>query len=268
MKALLNEAFAFKKYKAMHPFFAVVTGLAMIPFVLFSFIAVAWLAVASFVFKAVRTPIEFLHSLVKKEGSEVHFVTQVVIYLISWLPLLFFYALASFIILHITAAYALTSVLLYIWSLGGFKFHLFVSESEDISLEVEGGYCKLPIFFSVISLMLLLVAPAIHGVLLYAELYSNYLEDTFTLDYYGSYLALSVFFSLLYSLIGFAPRPTASVTECEDAEEEITVEIVEIEESTEAELCEEECEEVAKETEETEIPAKKTEPSSESTDEE
>ena len=45
---LLKEAFKFKKYKAMHPFFAVVVGITVIPFVLVSLLLSVYLIIACF----------------------------------------------------------------------------------------------------------------------------------------------------------------------------------------------------------------------------
>ena len=49
--SLLKEAFKFKKYKAMHPFFAVVVGITVIPFVLVSLLLSVYLIIACFLFK-------------------------------------------------------------------------------------------------------------------------------------------------------------------------------------------------------------------------
>ncbi len=227
---LFKEAFRFKKYKAMDPFSAVITGLIMIPFVLYSFLLFASLVLNSFLFKTVRLPIDFLHTLVSDEGKQTRHATQFIIYLISWPVVFLLYFLVSFMVLWISVIYALTSCITYIWSLGGFKFHLYANEAEDISIEVNGKYSVLPLIFVLIQIALLIIVPIIHGVVLFLDLYYNYMEAYFIAEFvasYSLYYDISVLFSLLYSLIAFAPRPKSAKPRTEDAaiDAEIPVEI-------------------------------------------
>ena len=210
MGVLLKEAFKFKKYKAMSPALAVFTGILMLPLVLASFAVTATLAVLCFAFTVLSSPLKYLHALVHEEGQTVRHLTQAIVYFISW-PLVFFlYVLMSLLLLLIIPTYALLSVLLYAWSLGGFKFHLFMNKFDDISINVEGRYLALPIVFIVIGYLIVLVVPLIHGIFIFFDMYEKYLEEWFFQRYssvYCDYISVHVVFSFLYSILGFARAP-------------------------------------------------------------
>lgn len=226
MSALLKEAFKFKKYKAMNPALAVFTGLLMLPIVVASFAVTAMLAAVCFAFNVLSSPVKFLHGIVTAEGKDVKHATQFIIYFISW-PLVFFtYAIMSFLLLLIIPTYALLSFLTYVWSLGGFKFHLFVTNADDISIEVDGRYSVLPWVYIFVGLAILVIAPVIHGTVHFVDLWNNFLEATFFGTFfggiYGNYMSAHVVFSILYSLIGFArfPKAKAAAPAVEEKAEE------------------------------------------------
>ena len=211
MSALLKEAFKFKKYKAMHPAFAVFVGLFMLPVVVASFAVTAILAVLSFIYEIVAAPVRYIHGIVNNEGKQLMHATQFIVYLISW-PLMFVaYAVIALMLIVIFPIYALLSFCLYVWSLGGFKFHLFPSFAGDISIEVNGKYRVLPAIFIAGSSIVLLIVPFVDGVLYYVELYKYYLEGEFVSTFFGGvylgYIAIHTAIAVLYSLIAFAPNP-------------------------------------------------------------
>ena len=107
--------------------------------------------------------------------------------------------------------YALLSFLLYVWSLGGFKFHLFPNQYDDISIEVEGKYHYLPIVFVIIGGMVTVVIPMVHGIIHFVDLYEEYMESCFGMSFFGGiypdYITVFSVFAILYSLIGFARNP-------------------------------------------------------------
>lgn len=212
--ALLKESFKFKKYKAMHPAFAIVVGLALLPFVILSFFLTVSLLVTCFFFKVLTAPIGYLHGLLHKEGQEVKHGTQVVVYWIAWPIVFLLYTLVSILLVFITVQYALLSILCYVWTLGGFKGHIFPSKVKSIEVEVTGRYKVLPVVFTCIFLGLCFIA-FIHGIVEYIDLYSNYRESLFTLGYLRVYCAISTIFSGLYSLIGFARHPETKDVEVE-----------------------------------------------------
>ncbi|MBE6536265.1 MAG: hypothetical protein E7677_06590 [Ruminococcaceae bacterium] len=213
MTTLLKEAFKFKKYKAMSTSLAVFTGILMIPVVIASFMATAIFGGLAFLFAVVSSPVKYLHEIVRGEGKEVKHATQAIIYLISWPAVFALYGFMSFLLVLLLPAYAMLSFLLFVWSLGGFKFHLLLNKVDDISIEVNGKYQYLPVVYVIIGGLILVLIPFIHGVIHYADLYKDYLERyffySFFIGIYPTYLSLHMSFSVLYSLIGFARHPKA-----------------------------------------------------------
>ena len=222
MVILLKEAFKFKKYKAMPSALAVFTGILMLPIVVASFFAIALLSILGFAFAVRSAPVKYLHEIVNQEGKGVQHATQAIIYLISWPVVFFFYILMSALLLLLIPTYALVAFLTYVWSLGGFKFHLFANYEGDIAIEVKGTYKLLPLVFVIVGAMFLVVMPVFHGVIRYMELYNLYLERYFFAEFsniYTIYVMLHAFFATLYSLIGFAPNPKEIPEEKKEIEE-------------------------------------------------
>ncbi len=208
---LLREAFKFRKYKAMHPALAVFTGIFMIPLVLLTFILTLILAPLEFFFSILTSPVKYLHAVVHDEGKTVMHATQFIIYFISW-PLVFMmYATMSFLLILIIPIYALLSIVTYIWTLGGFKFHLHMTKYDDISIEVKGRYLWLPIAFIIVSSFIAVIIPSVHGAIHFVDLYANYIEDTFVESFvssiYPMYLGIQTLFATVYSIIGFSRMP-------------------------------------------------------------
>ena len=258
--ALFREAFKFKKYKAMHPFFAVVTGIFQIPFVLLSFIVAGIVYLFNFMIRIFAFPVEQLHGVVRNEKDEVKGGAQTVIYLISW-PLIFFlYTLLIFSTFMLNILYIFVSVSTFIWSLGGFRFHLLLSDAGDIEKNVCGKYNKLlPLFFVIGVGLIVIVYPLVDTLIYYLslnELDSNYLfkllpkeqlvdhiMTTFKKAVVSSSTTFLPIFSILYTLIGFVPHPRArkaapavaeaveAAVEAEAAYEEVAVEDIPVEEA-------------------------------------
>lgn len=135
-KELAKEAFKLKKYKVKNKFVAILIAILFTPFISYSLSLLVALAIGCFFFKIIKSPIEYLHSLVKKEGSEVQHATQAVIYLVSWPLVIFLYALNALLLVILNAGYAMLSIFAFIATLGGFKYHVFISDADDISIEV------------------------------------------------------------------------------------------------------------------------------------
>ena len=159
--ALFKEAFKFKKYKAMPAFFAVVVGICQIPFVLVSFIIAAFIYLLGFIVKLLASVYEQIHNVVRREKDEVKAGAQTVIYLISW-PFIF----SSYVAIIISTfllniLYILLSLTSFVWSLGGFRFHLLMSQADDIEKNVEGKYNKIVLIVFLCVLIFLLLLPVI-----------------------------------------------------------------------------------------------------------
>ncbi|MBE6546433.1 MAG: hypothetical protein E7668_03190 [Ruminococcaceae bacterium] len=210
MSVLLQEAFQFKKYKAMPVGFAILLGILMIPWVLSSFLFVALFSVATFLFSVVLLPVKALHSVVHNESQNALHATQFILYFISW-PLIFLlYVVLALLVPILFVLYAALSLTTYIWSFCGFRFHLFPTK-EDISVEVNGTYIILPLIYGCIGWILFIFVPIIHGLIIFAELYEHYREADFPYYFFNyvlpPYVSLRNTFSMLFSLIGFSKSP-------------------------------------------------------------
>lgn len=282
--ALFKEAFKFKKYKAMPAFFAVVVGICQIPFVLMSFLVAAIVYVFNFFIKIIAYPAEQIHGVVRQEKDEVRLGAEIVIYFVSWPTIFFLYSLLIFSTFMLNILYIFVALPTFIWSLGGFKFHLLLSDAKDIEKEVTGKYNKivLIVFVSILALLLIAayVLPAVMVAVEYNQQLDAYMVSIFgqnyktldanllaqqeelfeTLNYEnikadvtGKYEKLSTLtdlFVLLYTLIAFVPFPGKKKEDVAPAVAEAIEESVIVEETIVEEEVAEETSEVASENEE------------------
>lgn len=208
--AVLKEAVQLKKYKAMPLVFAIIVGVFMLPVAIASAVCAALLYVLGYLFSVVSLPVQSLHKLLHEEGQKVKHGTQLVVYLLSWGFIFAAYATLTFFLVTLTVLYSLFSIFTYLWTLGGFKFHLFAKE-EDIAVEVDGKYNNLiPIIFIAAMGALLIVVPLITSIVfliqqkpditfkLLVNLFKVKMHETDTLRF---------FVSVAYSAIMFAPGP-------------------------------------------------------------
>lgn len=175
--ALFKEAFKFKKYKAMPTFFAIVVGICQIPFVLISFITAAIVYVLNFFIKIIAYPVEQIHGVVRNEKDEVKAGAQTVIYLVSWPMIFILYSAIIFSTFMLNILYIFVSLSTFIWSLGGFRFHLLLGDAKDIEKNVEGKYNNIVLIAFVVVLAILLVAAFVLPTVLTKIEYNNQLEE-------------------------------------------------------------------------------------------
>lgn len=211
VSAVLKEALLLKKYKAMHPGFAIPVGILMIPMAIASIICALFLYVMGYLFSISSLPVQSLHKLVKDEGKSVQHGTQVVVYLLSWGFVFTSYVALSFFMVWLTVLYSLFSIFTYTWSLGGIKFHLF-SKEEDISVEVGGRYNFLiPVIFIAVMGVLVIVFPLIGAISSAVRYGSNYVTFSLFVRFFINRMMGTGFirflFSIAYTAIVFAPRP-------------------------------------------------------------
>jgi len=237
---LLKEAFKFKKYKAMPAALAVFLGLIVLPFVLVSFALAAVLFIGSFIYKVISAPMEHLHDVVHKEGQSVKHATQFIVYFISWGFIFTLYVLASFLMLFLTFIYALFSLVVYLWTFGGVKFHLYADETDDISVTVNTKYpTVLPLMLLLSVIIILVLIPLIMMVATLLPLHiSKITVDVVMAVLISSIISMVPFylvFTAFYCAIGLCPYPKAKVEEiAEEAPvEEAPVEEAPVEESVE-----------------------------------
>ena len=218
---LLREAFTFKRYKAMHPALAVFTGIFMIPFVLIGLVLTAVLSLFSFVLNILLTPLKHIHSLVHAEGQQVNHATQFWIYFLSWPIILLYYVVCSLLFAVVYVLYALLSIITYVYTLGGFKFHIVPNaDSDDIAIETEGEYFAIALTYVCVAAVLFILTAVF--VLIFVAKFDldNYMRTTkagkevFSILklFKDTNLILSIVFGALwflfdffYALIGFAP---------------------------------------------------------------
>lgn len=213
---LFTETIKFKKYRALPKAVAVFVHLPMIFVGLVTMVNFLAGALLSYFFKVLQAPFEYLKGLTNQEGKETKAAAQFIIYFISW-PLIFAgYVLISFMIIALHIVYAATSIMAYIWSLGGFKFHVFVEKSDNIEKEVNTNYKTwrwvtfISVFYSI--LFVLILADIIAAV---AQYYPE--------DYIGAVFlsyGFSIWFltTIILPICVFARAPkTKCCCECESA---------------------------------------------------
>ena len=144
-KDLLKEAFSFKKYKAMPKFPAIVMAVMMLPLQLVSAVLAVLLFIPSLLLRAAISAIKSLHGIVTEEGQKIKHATQLIVYIISWPIIIASYILAILWYVQVVVFYLLLECVSFIWSLGGFKFHAYVVDAEDKSIEVEGTLPQIPV---------------------------------------------------------------------------------------------------------------------------
>ena len=229
MTTLLKESFKFKKYKALHPFFAVVVGLCQLPYVLISFLTAAVIYVFDFIVGVLAYPFEQVHGLIRREKDEVRGAAEAVIYFLSWPFLFLFYIILTFMTFVLNVLYVVAALTTFIWSLGGFEFHLFLSRAGDIKKDVKGKYSHaVSIVFTVIIGVLFILLPIILGLITFAtQNVPEFVPNVYGLnepnpayknfgvclgEAFGVGIAVCSVFSLLYTLIAYAPFPRVKET--------------------------------------------------------
>ena len=213
---LFTETIKFKKYRALPKAVAVFVHLPMIFVGLVTMVNFLAGALLSYFFKVLQAPFEYLKGLTNQEGKETKAAAQFIIYFISW-PFIFAgYVLISFMIIALHIVYAATSIMAYIWSLGGFKFHVFVEKSDNIEKEVNTNYKTwrwvtfISVFYSILFVLILadIIAAVAHS---YPE---DYIGAVF-LSYGFSIWFLT---TIILPICVFARAPkTKCCCECESA---------------------------------------------------
>ena len=216
--AVLKEAAKLKKYKAMPLALAIVTGVLMLPVAVVGIVFAALLYVLGYLFSIISLPTQKLHQLLHDEGQSVKHATQFVIYGLSWAFVFSAYAVLSFFLIVLTVLYSVFSILAYICTLGGFKFHVFANE-EDISVEVDGKYNNLiPIIYIAAMGVLLILLPLIKTIISSVEM-AQLMKvgfKVFLQMFRGQISATGIWrflLSVVYSIAVFAPNPKKKVEE-------------------------------------------------------
>ncbi|MBE5742345.1 MAG: hypothetical protein E7360_03370 [Clostridiales bacterium] len=196
---LLKAAFSFRKYKEMAVFPCILVGIFMIPFVALSLGVALALAIISFVFKLEQQPVKFIHSVLTNEGQKLSAAAQFIIYFLSWTIVFALYVMLSFMLVYIAILYAILSLLCYVWTLGGIKFHTIITEDNgDLVPEVADGTSvsqAIPWVYIAINSVIYILVPFIQCI--DADDFSYFTELAL-----GN-IPISIGFSILYSAIFF-----------------------------------------------------------------
>jgi hypothetical protein len=147
------------------------------------------------------TPIKHFHAVVRSEGQAVKAGAQFWIYFVTWFVLFAYYLALSFVTMVIYLLYALLAIFAYIFSLGGFKFHIAPNyDSDDISLDVKGRFFVIPIVaISVLGVLFVLT-------FVFALLFLTDMKDDFALI---MTIVMGVVYAVtaaIFSFVVFAPR--------------------------------------------------------------
>ncbi len=209
--AVIREAQKLKKYKAMHIAFAIVIGVLMLPIAVAALGLAVALYILGYLYSVISTPTKKLHELLRNEGRDLKHATQFIIYFISWGFVFSAYAVLFGFAVVLNILYSLFSILAYICTLGGFKFHVFVCD-EDISVDVEGRYhiAVLIVYVAVMGALIVLL-PLFKGIGFAADLPKGVLTFKLFFQIWWSQIVaagdLRAVFSAIYSAFVFAPLP-------------------------------------------------------------
>ena len=180
-----------------------------------------------YIYFIISSPTRKLHELLRNEGKELKHASQFIIYFLSWGFVFGAYALHFGFAVLMNILYTVFAILAYIATLGGFKFHAFVTE-EDISVEVDGEY-NLAVVLAYIGAMLILIFifPFFKGIGVCSELPKGVLTFKMFFKIWGEQIvaagSLRTVFSAIYSAFVFAPLPKKK----EEAKEEAMEEMIE-----------------------------------------
>lgn len=210
---LFKEAIKLKKYKAMNPVLAIFTAIFMLPLIVVDAFLLCALYVWGFLYNLMFIPVKFIHDVLKAERGEVMHAAQAVLYLVSW-PIVFTaYTILSLTVFALNCIYALTAIFAYIWTLGGFKFHVSVVKLNEISIKTNGKLLLIPLIYIIVCAVIIFVWPFI-STLAEAIKYEIFKYDGAFKTVFAAYKAaciakvpLTALFSILYSAIAFGPRP-------------------------------------------------------------
>ncbi len=210
---LIKEAMKLKKYKAMNIVLSIFTAIFMLPIIVVDAVLACTLYVWGFLYNLMSVPVKFIHGVLKAERGETLPATQAILYLVSW-PIIFTaYTILSLTVFALNCIYALTAIFAYIWTLGGFKFHVNVAKLDGASIKTNGKMMILPLIYIIVCVVILFVWPFIASVVdvIKYEMfeYEGFLKYFFEMLKAAciAKIPYTMLFSIAYSAIAFGPRP-------------------------------------------------------------
>ena len=148
-KNLLSEAKEGVQYKRIPKVLKFFIILGFLPLILSTLMAVCSYYITLFFYKGSVSPLKFLHNIINKEGKEVHFVTQLVIYLISWPFIFFLYVIQSTMAIIFYIQWFTLMLHVYLVTLGGVKWQPFITDadySKKATYICAPGYVAITVF--------------------------------------------------------------------------------------------------------------------------
>ena len=134
-KRLWLEFTKFKRFRSFPIGLSILLGILVSPLMLIFVLMMFTLFIGSIIYSLLSSPIEYLHKILKDEIKEKHVAVQVVLYLISWGVLFALYFIFAFFSFYLFILYFFTSVIGWLASLSGYKFHILANE-ENIELDI------------------------------------------------------------------------------------------------------------------------------------
>ncbi len=198
-KRLGKEVLLLRKYKSMPLPLAIITAVAVCPFILLFILFLGLSVLLSILLSFMETPIHYLHDIVRKEGAELRHATQFIVYFISWPAIFLLYFLQAFATFFIAVTYFVAVLFGYVGSLGGIKFHISMLEENLEVEEREEYFFVLPIILDAIALSL------ISTIIVLAIVYTNLLA-LFILVYIA-FVSIYVPIAFRHSEPKPAPKP-------------------------------------------------------------
>ncbi len=160
----VKEACALKNYKRMHPVWAVLCGIIVLPFIL-SFVSCMLVYGANILLqKFLDAPCTYLLSFVKKEGDEVKSPAQAVIYFFAFPVIFGFKLLTSLLIFSLFITHLFASIDGYFASLGGVKFSpILTTETERTTASDAPKYATAPVVVFVAGCLVFVLLTGLFG---------------------------------------------------------------------------------------------------------
>ncbi len=133
-KALVKETFTFKNFKRMGGNKALLSTIAVFPFILIYTLTLLQYGVLIILYKFINTPCDYLNLFLKSESKDVKAATQVIIYLIGF-PLVFaIKAISAFLFFGMFILHFVANILGYFATIGGITFSPFIFNAKDREL--------------------------------------------------------------------------------------------------------------------------------------
>ena len=141
IKSLVAEAKSGLQFKRMNPVLKVFVKIALIPLFVLAFLGVCGFYLTLFLYKAISSPLDHLHKVVKGEGKEVKHATQFAVYWISWPCLFILYLFQAAMAITFYFQWFFVMLTVYLATLGGVKWQPFLM---DASYPNEESYVVQP----------------------------------------------------------------------------------------------------------------------------